>query len=247
MRALAWLLCVFGLVAIAVALAPAALLDAGLAAQTHGMARLADAHGTVWRGSGTVAAADGTWRLPLAWSVHASPLLRGVVQVDLRPPREGNLPAGVITIDRSHMEWRDLRATLPAAALQTFLKTPNPVALGGEVVVESPDLRWDGSTGAGAADLHWQHASAGIDALRLDLGSVSAHVAVDGPQLTGAFDNAGGDVALFGKGTWSAHAIAVEANLRPTPNAPPWIGAALATFGTPDAQGNVHVTWRAAP
>jgi hypothetical protein len=247
LRALAWVLCALGLLALAVALAPAALLDTALSVHTKGAARLADAHGTIWRGSGTVTASDGSWRIPLGWSLHAGPLLHGAIQVELHPLGENDVPNGQITIARSNVELRQLNAALPAASLQTFLQTRNPFTLSGDILVQSPALRWDGNAGAGTADVRWQQAGAAVNALRLDLGSVSARLNVDGSELRGTFNNAGGEVALSGNIAGAAHSLAIEADLRPTPNAPPWIAAAISAFGALDAQGNVHLTWRATP
>ena len=51
------------------AFAPASLLDARIASATDGRLRVAETSGSLWRGSGLLGAADGRWRIPVAWTL----------------------------------------------------------------------------------------------------------------------------------------------------------------------------------
>ena len=66
----------FGAIALAAAIAPASLIDATLAARTQQRIRLTDTTGFWWRGSGVIASADGTQRLPIDWQLDGAAAFR---------------------------------------------------------------------------------------------------------------------------------------------------------------------------
>ena len=88
--------------------APAAWLDAPLAARTQGRLRLADASGFWWRGRAVVTTNDGGARMPIAWRVALMPLASGHLVIELRPHDEASGPTGTIDVRRGRFDVRDL-------------------------------------------------------------------------------------------------------------------------------------------
>src|SRR5215831_5470916 len=77
------------LVALAAALifeAPASLLDARLAAISQGRVRIANAEGTLWRGSGDLVLSASGVRRPVSWQIDRWPLLRGELRGSFTDP-----------------------------------------------------------------------------------------------------------------------------------------------------------------
>ena len=242
----AWLLGVPLLITLAIAFAPASVLDRLMAQRTAGTIRLAESEGTVWRGNAILTGARGEPRVPVAWSLDFPPLLRGEIQLRLTRPLPGG-PNGSIDISGGALSLTNLRTRLPANSLQGRMLAGGMVALGGDVMLDVPQLRWDGTVGSGMADVRWEGARLAMNALAVELGTVLLHISPEGPSFNGVLRNEGGDVKVDGTIVWSPASLVVDAQLRPTDSAPPWARVALAMLGQPDAQGAVHVSWRATP
>jgi general secretion pathway protein N len=220
----------------AIALAPASLVDAMLRSATTGRLRLADAAGTVWRGSGAVTDSNGAWQTPIQWRASPLAMLRGGVDVDLLP--QGHIVAN------GGLELRDLRVALPAVALAGALPAVPAVDLGGELTLDAPSFRYDGRSGDGALALRWEHARAVVNGALVDLGSVTARVTPRGDGLAGVLGNEGGMLRVDGNVALSNEHIVADAVLTPAPGLPPAIAQALGALGPADASGAVRVSWR---
>ena len=64
-------------------IAPAALLDARINALSEGRGRIANAAGTLWRGSGELVVLPAGTHQPLFWRLDAWPLLRGEIRATI--------------------------------------------------------------------------------------------------------------------------------------------------------------------
>ncbi|MEO8506487.1 MAG: type II secretion system protein N [Betaproteobacteria bacterium] len=247
MRAAAIAVVGFGvLLAALAAFAPATLVDRRVAAATAGKLRLADAAGTIWRGTGTLTDAGNTWRMPVAWRTSATGLASGRLQIGLAPAGGAASPRGTLDLRVGGGELRDLAVDIPAAALAALLPSRSNVALGGTVALASPDFGWAGERGTGVLNARWREARLFAGGALADLGTVDVSLSAQEQRLTGRIGNSGGDVHIDGSFNVADGVVSVDATVAPAPAAPPQIARALAALGTPDGNGAVRVAWRGA-
>jgi len=232
------------LLAAVATLAPAALLDARLAAATHGGLRLTDTAGTVWNGRGKLTGNTRTWSLPVQWKLDPIAALRGGVSITLQASEGGDVPRGSVAWRDDALTIEGVALTLPAAALNGSLAAGNTLAFGGYIAVDTPHLRWNGREGDGAATAQWSGARVAGNVGTVALGTVSVNFAPRGERLDGHIESRGGDVRIDGEIAVSSAGFDVSATLAPLPSAPPEVIRALGALGTPDASGAVRVQWR---
>lgn len=149
--------------ALTVARLPAALLDGALAKASGGTLRLADSHGTLWRGQGMLATPDGRGQLhalrAIGWQLQASASPLGLVlELEEHGQRQARVrlgPAGVSV--------EALAIEMPLAALAAGIN--HPVARAGwrgQLQLASQGLGCDWQqTCEGALRLRWL--DAGLD------------------------------------------------------------------------------------
>jgi len=225
-----------------IAFAPATWLDRRVGEATGGRLRLSDAEGTVWRGRGAIVDAHGTWRIPIAWRIAPTALLRGAVDIELES-FESDAPRGRITLEDAGVDLRNLRFDIPAAALRSLSNVPLPLEPGGELVFDAAAFRYRPNQADGALDMRWERARLATAGSALDLGTVTAHVAPQGAALVGTIANAGGQARIDGDATFSANGVSLRATIAPGPGVPADIARLLAAIGSTDANGAVHVQW----
>src|SRR5436190_6397851 len=135
------------LVAAIAAFAPAALLDAPLAAFSQQRLRLADATGPWWRGHGAVTTADGGVRIPVRWNVVGAAPVRGGLVVRVGDG-DDDAPRATITIGSAGIDARELHVRVPAAMLATLDPRLQTMTPGGSISVDAPSLSAGGATAA---------------------------------------------------------------------------------------------------
>jgi general secretion pathway protein N len=232
------------LIAAVIAFLPASLVDGRIASATQGKVRLADATGTVWDGRGILTDSAGTWRLPLGWTISKADVLRGVHAVVLHPVDGAASPAGTVEILDEGVRVRALQVELPAQAVFGALAMRPMPAFGGTIAVTANDLAWNEKAKNGALEAHWRGARVASGDNVADLGTVDLAAAPQDSRLVGKLTNSGGDVRVDGTVNIAASNVAVDAILAPSPGAPANIARALASVGTPDANGSVRIGWR---
>ncbi|HTY04661.1 MAG TPA: type II secretion system protein N [Rhodocyclaceae bacterium] len=195
------------IVVMAIAMAPASLVDRELREVTHGDVRLGRTEGTIWHGQGTIDVKDsGTqeWKAwhELRWSLDLADLLRGWLA--WRVMIEGAEPAQ-LAIGPAH--WRATNLTLAGPARYLVQHLANPLAkLGwqGDLSVATPNLEcsWQGICD-GTVRARWLNAGCdclpgqvfgdySVDAtvamgdVRFNLMTLAGQIHVDG---TGGFSN----------------------------------------------------------
>ena len=223
--------------------APASLVTPRLEHLTSDRLSLVDASGTLWRGTGTLAAGD--QRVPIAWRVHPASLVRGEVAVTLAPASPGaNSPHGDIVAKQSGAHVREFSIQLPAAAL-VAAAIPRPrLDARGVVDVQATDLDWPPRSGTGAITAVWHDAAIGLaGTVPVALGDVSAQLMARDRELRGPLRNTGGEFDLAGELTVRADGSGgVNGVVRTRRPDDPRLGALLA-IGTPEA-GGVRVQWQ---
>ena len=231
-------------IATVVAFLPASLLDGRIASATQGKVRLADAAGTVWEGRGVLTDAAGTWRMPLGWTISKAGVLRGVRAVVLQPVDGAASPAGTVEVVDKGIRLRDLRVEMPAQAFLGALPMRPLPTLGGTVALTARDLAWNATAKSGAMEARWSGARVASGENVADLGTVDFVAAPQGSQMAGKLTNSGGDVRVDGMVNVAGGNVTVDGTVTPNPGAPASIARALASVGTPDANGNVRIGWR---
>lgn len=232
------------LVAASVALAPATLLDAPLAAATQQRLRLADATGPWWRGRGVIAGADGTVRIPVRWTVDGAALLRGRLAVAVGGGDDAEARAA-LTVGAASIEARELRIRVAAATLAALDPRLKPLTLGGSIGIDAPSLSAAGDAVGGTLDATWTNARIVTAEAIIDAGTVKLAANLSARPATATINNTGGDVAVAGTIVERSGNAEIDVVLRPTATASPAARNALSMLGAPDATGAVHVVWRA--
>jgi hypothetical protein len=232
------------LVAAIVALAPATLLDAPLAAATKQHLRLADATGPWWRGRGAIASADGTVRIPVRWNVDGAAILRGRLGVTIEGGDDAEARAA-LTIAAASLEVRELRVRVPAAMLVALEPRLKPLTLGGSIEIDAPSLSAAGDAVSGTLHAAWTNARIVTAEAIIDVGTVKLAANLSAHPATATISNAGGDVAVAGTIVGRAGAAEVDVVLRPAATASAAARNAVSMLGVPDGTGAVHVVWRA--
>ena len=238
---------VTGLVVLAAAivvLAPAALLDAPLAARTRERLHLVDTQGVWWHGRGVVSTTDGRTRLPLAWRVAFAPLFTGSLVVELGTRADAALPTGTLLLRDGSVAVRDLHVVAPAMLVPALVPDLASVALRGDLDVRAPSFTWRAGTASGAFDATWQQASVIAGGFAVDLGSVSAKGTPLPDGVAATLRNTGGDLAIGGSVAARGGLVDASLELTPTSVAPQPLRAMLPLLGHSDASGRVRVGWR---
>lgn len=243
MRWLRLLLGALVLAAAVVVFAPAALLDAPLAARTGERLRLTDARGVWWNGQGVVASANGAARIPLAWRVDPAALARGALAVRVRDA-DTAAALGTLSPGRGSVDIRDLHLNVPAEFAGALDSRLEAVALGGDVALTAPAYVLRGASRAGEIDATWQRARIVAGGANVDLGTVTLDSApVDGGS-TGTIRNDGGDVSIAGTFSDRAGTLDASVTIAPAPAAPQSVRTLLPLLGPPDGSGGVRIAWR---
>jgi general secretion pathway protein N len=241
------------LLAIALAaMAPAALLDARIAAQSGGRMRIANATGTVWNGSGELVLMPAGTRRPLSWRLDAWPLLRGDVRGVVAGDAESRQEA-TIAYTRDRFELRGLDLSLPAESLMRIATAARaPLGVGGNLVLHIDHLVQAPEALDAQLTMQWRDASvpAPRAGARISLGDVRLDLNGRGVELSGAIANTGGDVEITGQvAVAAAGASKLDATIRPRISdreRAEMIAAALSALGTADGRGGYRVNWAGA-
>lgn len=240
------------LAAALLAAAPASLLDAPIAAASGGKLRLADAAGTIWRGSGELVLLPSGTREALRWRLDLLPLLRGELRATLSGATDAT-PAATLAYGHDHFELRGFDLTLPADALVRAAGNTSWVrGVGGNLELHVEHLLWLGNALDARLTAQWLDASVpGPRAdIPIDLGEVRVDLDGRGTEITGPVRNRGGDIAIDGELVLAATgATRLDLTLRPRRSEgkqAKLIAAALAMLGRADGEGGYRLSWAGA-
>jgi general secretion pathway protein N len=202
-----WSLLAIGLGAYALALiatAPATLVDAVLQGASHGRLRLAEAHGTLWSGSGQIEIRDTGSRTgiakSLAWRVVPESLLRGhlICEVEL----DQSATRFPVTLSLSRIELANADISFPAAVLGLGVPKLAPLGLTGDVLIHVASLSITRDAMEGNATLQWRAAGSTLTPVS-PLGDYEVRLDGEGMTVHAFLRTIEGPLQLDGKGSWT--------------------------------------------
>ncbi len=202
-----WQLIAIGLIIYTVAIvatAPATLLDGRLQHASHGRLRLAEAHGTLWSGSGQIEVRDSAGRIGiaknLAWRFLPESLLRGrlVCEVGL----DQSAKRFPVTISLSRIEVANADVSLPATVLGLGLPKLAPLGLTGDVLLHIASLTVERKEMQGNATLLWRDAGSVLTPIS-PLGDYELRLDGEGATVHAYLRTIQGPLRLEGKGSWA--------------------------------------------
>lgn len=187
-----------------VATAPATLVDGRLHAASGGRLRLADAHGTLWSGTGQLEIRDARGRRglgePVAWRFAPAALLRARFAYEVALASAARpFP---VTIFWSRIELADADISLPAAALGHLVPKLATLGLTGELALHVPRLSLGRGATRGSATMQWRGAGSALSPVS-PLGDYELRVSGDGPTVRTTLHTLQGPLQLDGQGVWS--------------------------------------------
>ena len=202
-----WQLIAIGLIIYTVAViatAPATLIDARLQHASQGRFRLAEAHGTLWSGSGQIEVRDSAGRIGvaknLAWRFLPESLLRGrlVCEVAL----DQSAKRFPVTISLSRIEVANADVSLPATVLGLGLPKLAPLGLTGDVLLHVASLTIERKEMQGNATLLWRDAGSVLTPIS-PLGDYELRLDGEGATVHAYLRTIQGPLRLEGKGSWA--------------------------------------------
>jgi len=229
-----------GMAAVAVtvlASAPAAWLAERVAGQTQRRVLLADASGTIWHGSATLALSAGAGSqtatvLPgrLQWDVAGWPLLAGTLRVVLNHDQAMAAP---VTLAVTPAGWTAQAGAirLPASLLEGIGAPFNTLRPDGQMRIDWSALRgrFAGNQTFGHLTLQFDQVSSAVSRLR-PLGSYRADVDLAGADGTLQLKTTAGPLYLEGSGTVGRQAR-FEGTARTDPDAATQLAGLMSLLG----------------
>jgi general secretion pathway protein N len=198
--------CVAGLCAYTaclLALAPAALVDAGLQRASGDRLRLAEAQGSLWSGAGQLEIRDTTGKTgvgrPFSWRLQPRSLLRGRLGFEIGIG-EARFPV-MLSLSRIELANADIR--LPAAMLGVAVPRLAPFGLTGDVLIHAASLSLARDAIAGSAVVQWRAAGSALTPVS-PLGDYEARLDSEGRTVHARLRTLeDGALRLDGTGSWT--------------------------------------------
>jgi len=188
-----------------IATAPASLIDASLNQASEGRLRLAEAHGTLWSGSGQIELRDRMHRSgvakSIAWRVLPVYFLRGQLRGEV--VLDQSAKQFPVTISLSQIEVADADVDLPAAALGLAIPKLAPLGLTGDVLLHVARMSSGRSAIQGNATLQWRGAGSAFTRLS-PLGDYELRFEGEGAAVRASLRTLQGPLQLDGQGSWTS-------------------------------------------
>jgi len=234
---------------VALAWAPASWLDAIADRLTGGKLRLAEASGSIWRGSGRLIWADtgesAQSRLSLAgvalpgrvhWQLAPLPLVLGLVEASVRVD-------GMAQAVALQGSWREIRLgngrlELPRIELGSLGSPWNTVRPAGAVTLEWSNIMLGPQRFEGGIGIELRNVASALSAVR-PLGDYRIDVQGQGAQATIVMKTIDGALTLTGQGAASARGFSFVARAYPTRSDDSRLSGLLGLVGTRDGDQTV--------
>ena len=203
------------------ALAPATLLDSAMARSSAGRVRLADAHGTLWSGTGQLEVRDASGAKglgsPLSWRFDPQQLLRGQAGFQVR--FADAVKGFPLRFSLTGFEVADAEFSLLASVLGLAL--PNVALIGpsGELAIRVARLSVAGTSTTGEAVVNWRAAGSALTPVS-PLGDYELRIQGDPAGSKASLRTLKGPLQLSGTGASPRNRpLAFTVNARVDPNA----------------------------
>ena len=190
-----------------VACAPATLMDSVVSRASHGLLRVAEARGLVWRGHGYLEVVDARNASAIAkaidWRVKPLALWRGVVAFDVR--LAGAPSTTTIAASFRKVDIANIALDVPAAALALAVPQLAAAQLTGDITLIAPRVTVDGGMMQADADVAWRNAGSGLTPVA-PLGEYSMQIRSERDGIHARLATVSGPLQLEGEGSWRRHA-----------------------------------------
>jgi general secretion pathway protein N len=189
------------------AMAPATLLDARLASESHGRLRLAAARGTLWAGRGRIEVRDADGRsgfgMALGWRLSPRSLLRARLAYEI----EFGSPASrfLVAVSPSQLQISNVDIRLPAEVLGLAVPKLAVLDLTGELQLKIRRLSLGRGRLEGDALLLWRDAGSALTKIS-PLGDYELGFEGAGTSLQAVLRSLRGPILLAGSGHWAVGA-----------------------------------------
>jgi general secretion pathway protein N len=190
-----------------VATIPAPWVSRAVAQISGEKLQLREPEGTLWSGSGHLYAVPRAGALlelgSLRWRTSRSAVL--AARLEIEATLDDAPKATRIQLAPSGTTIRGLELTLPAEIVATFAPALDTLGPAGVLRVRSDDLRFEGPSVLGLAELEWRRVRL-ARAPGIDLGSHLARLRGGGSKVDIELSTIDGPLRLSGHGTWSRDA-----------------------------------------
>jgi general secretion pathway protein N len=208
--------------------------------------RLEDVGGTAWNGhAGRVIDAKGASLGALRWTLGREVVLgRTHLQADLQGPI-GHFAGRFEQEGLDTSQWREVTFELDAGAIAVS-PLLRDLAPGGRLQGRIPSAQLQGNWPVSMqGDIYWNDASVGAKGSRVALGNLHVRLDSEAGVLRATLDDDGqGPLEALGSLNASPLGWRLDATLRPRTDNPALRGV-LARFGTPAADGGIHIRQQA--
>lgn len=189
-------------------LAPATWLDLALRRGTDDALLLADAKGSVWRGSGVVQAILPSGRVetlePVRWTIDPWQLPTARLHISMVSERDGK-PVLDATLSPSGIGIAELRLEAPAELLGVMSSTLRAAGTTGRLSLRASGVRVDDRESSGKGNLYWSDAGSTLTKVH-PLGSYMVDIRAAGRGLDFTLTTQNGALHLTGGGKWQPDA-----------------------------------------
>lgn len=222
---------------------PASLLDYYLQNATSGRLVLANASGTIWRGSAIPALRPQTGYAlalqPLRWEVALLPLLGGEIAVRLHWDVSPATPPMSAIVSFGRTELQQARLTLPARVIEEASPVMKTARLHGQLQIQSERMAFSKHGIEGGATVDWLQAGSAFSSVD-PLGDYRLTLNGAGDQVRIGLATISGKLLLEGQGSWSvARGLEFHGKAQASPTNREPLAELLRNLGPEEAPG-VH-------
>ncbi len=189
-----------------VVMAPASLLDELIQHISQGRLVMANARGTIWKGTAIPALRmrDGHLMVihPLRWKIDVLSLPAGKIKAQLHWENLSPATAAEVLVSGGQVELSQVFIPLPARLLSEATPILKPAEFRGQLEVRSDHLVFSHGEIEGAAIADWFHAGSALSNMD-PLGSYRFSLNCTGNVVSVGLSTIAGNLVLRGRGQWS--------------------------------------------
>ncbi|MGV8934338.1 MAG: type II secretion system protein N [Gallionellaceae bacterium] len=186
--------------------APATVLSGIVESASKGQFVLANATGTIWRGSAAPAIRQhsGSFQVlqRLNWDISIMPIFTGKLIIRLRWDNTTQAEPMVVTVTYKQIELRNALLPLNASLLAELSPMLKPVQLSGQMQINSPLFTFSRMGMSGKAVAEWTNAGSILSSIK-PLGQYRIDLAGAGSRLDFTLSTSSGVLLLDGKGSFA--------------------------------------------